>query len=133
MGTIRGLVRNSFSFAEIKDIVGRAGLPVHKLSHLKQKFRGGASKGQLMDGIDDLFQSLEISEQNRFVSYCIEEIIARKPSCENELEEVLARVGWGISEGEPYPLELQIDIDTTELPEELREGIKKCLKRFSGW
>lgn len=129
-GVIRDLLRNNFSFAEIKDVIGAAGLPVHKLSHLKQKFRGGASKGQLMDGIDDLYRELTISEQNRYISYCVQEITTRKPSCKEDLENILERVGWGLSDNEPYPLELQIDAELAELPETVQVGIKKCLRRF---
>lgn len=127
---LRGFIRNNFSFAEIKDLVGSAGLPIHELSHLQQRFRGGASKGQLMDGIDGLFLDLSDLEKKRFVSYCIEEILSLKPDSKEELEALLERVGWGISENEPYPIEIQIDFDTTDFPDEVKEEVKKCLKRF---
>ena len=54
-GSVRGIVREALSFAQIKDLVGESGLPVYRLSPLQQKSSGGASKGQLMDGIDGLF------------------------------------------------------------------------------
>lgn len=129
-GTIRGIIRSEFSFANIKDIVGAAGLPIHELAHLQQSFHGGTSKGQLMDAIEELFFNLSQTEKNRVVSYCIEEILNRKSSLKEDLEQVLERVGWGISGNEPYPLDLQMDIDTSELPEEMHNEVKKVLKRF---
>jgi hypothetical protein len=36
-GSLRGVVKNSFTFNQIKDIVGEIGLPVYKLAHLQQR------------------------------------------------------------------------------------------------
>ncbi|HHT9106796.1 MAG TPA: hypothetical protein ACFYD7_13140 [Candidatus Wujingus californicus] len=128
-GSIRGIVRDNFSFTQIKDLVGSAGLPVHTLSHLQQR-SGGASKGQLMDAIDGLVISLAPDERDRFVSACITEIIKIRPSLVPSLEEVLFRVGWGLSGEEPHPLDLRIDIDTVELSEQIRTSIANCLRRY---
>lgn len=128
--SLRGIIRDSFSFAEIKDIMGASGLPIHKLAHLQQKFSGGASKGQLMDGIDSLFLNLSIDEQNKFVSNCIKEILARNYSCNEKVEQVLKRIGWGLRGKEPYPLEIQIHDEKVNFPHYVQDGINKCLKRF---
>lgn len=129
-GSIRGIVRDAFSFVQIKDIVGAAGLPVHTLSHLQQRSSGGASKGQLMDAIDGLVTALVPDERDRFVSACITEIIRSRPRLVPSLEEVLFRVGWGLSGEEPHPLDLQIDIDTAELSTPIRTTIANCLRRY---
>jgi|SRR3972149_10506365 len=129
-GSIRGIVRDAFSFAQIKDLVGAAGLPVHTLGHLQQRSSGGASKGQLMDAIDGLVTALVSDERDRFVSACITEIIRSRPDIVPSLEEVLFRVGWGLSGEEPHPLDLQIDIDTAELSTPIRTAIANCLRRY---
>ena len=64
-GSIRGTVRESLSFAQIKDLVGEAGLPVHQLAHLQQRYSGGATKGQLMDGIDEILITHDEDARNR--------------------------------------------------------------------
>ena len=129
-GSLRGIIRDVFSFAEIKDVVGAAGLPVHTLAHLRQKFSGGASKGQLMDAIDALVGQLPSDDQDRFVIACIAETLTRRPASRASLEVVLSRVGWGIIGTEPHPFHLQIDLDTSSLKGPIREGIANCLRRY---
>lgn len=129
-GSIRGIIRDSFSFAQIKDLVGEAGLPIHKLSHLQQKFTGGNSKGQLMDAIDGLVNDLDCNEQDRYVAATITELVRRCKHFIPRLEEALLRVGWGLSGDEPHSLDLQIDIDTAELSERIRTAIANSLKRY---
>lgn len=77
-GLIRGILREHFTFHEIKDIVGAAGLPVEKLSHLQQKASGGASKGQLMGGVDALVNLLDPEKKDSFVLLCTQQIRSRK-------------------------------------------------------
>ena len=48
----------------------------------------------------------------------------------SEIEKALSIVGWGITERIPYPLELQIDIEISELPEEIEEELKQSVKRY---
>ncbi len=129
-GSIRGIVRDNFSFAQIKDLVGSAGLPVHTLSHLQQRYSGGASKGQLMDAIDGLVTNLDPDERDRYVSACITEIVRRSSSLIPSLEDVLLRVGWGLSGEQPHSLDLRIDLDTADLSEQMRTAISNCLRRY---
>ena len=128
-GTLRGILRE-FSFATIKDVVGAAGLSIEALSHLQQKFRGGSSKGQLMDGIDALVAALEPNRRGRFVIGCVEEMLGRNPDCRARVEIALARVGFGISGTTVYPLALQVDLSVAELPEEAGLNISKAIRRF---
>lgn len=128
--SIRGVLRNYFSFAEIKDLVGGAGLQIDKLAHLQQKSRGGTSKGQLMDAIDGLVSELDINVRDRFVTACIGDIVKENPGARIDLEAPLNRVGWRVSEEGPYPLVLQIDLETAELSKEVRDGVVKCLTRY---
>lgn len=127
---IRGLIRESFSFSEIKDIVGASGLAIYKLSHLQQKLSGGVSKGQLLDEIDRLYNGLTIEEKHGFLIKLLEIYLARKPEKEGYIEDALKIVGWGITGGIPYPLELQIDIEISRLPESIKIDLEKSIKRY---
>lgn len=127
---LRSEFRNSFSFAEIKDIAGKCGLPTHKLAHIQQSSRGGASKGQLMDELDKLYQELDLKNKDMVVKNLIKELATKNEKLKDKIEELLDRFGWGLSNYEPYPLELKIDIETVELPEKVQIGINKCLRRF---
>ncbi|HPA45118.1 MAG TPA: hypothetical protein PK395_05070, partial [bacterium] len=49
---LRVTLQNDFRFYDIKEIVGLAGLDLASIAHLEQKAEGGASKGQLITGID---------------------------------------------------------------------------------
>jgi hypothetical protein len=106
----------------MKDIAGVCGLPVHRLGHLQQGL-GGASKGQLMDAIDQLFAELDQASQDRVVISAVSEILRRVPESRQRVEEVLARIGWGISGLDIHPLTLQ-------LPEAAQEAVRNCLKRY---
>lgn len=129
-GSIRGVVREHFSFAEIKDLTGAAGLPIHELAHIQQKYSGGASKGQLMDHVDGLVGRLEPEQRDRFMSACVSEVLRRNEQCRGPLEEALARVGWGLSGTEPFPLRLQLDLETTQLPPPVQKSLADCLRRY---
>jgi hypothetical protein len=129
-GSIRGIIRESLSFAQIKDLVGEAGLPVRRLAHLQQKFKGGASKGQLMDGIDGLLNNLDEEANDRFVAACVEGLLKRNEALLEELRTTLGRVGWGVTCEGVYPLRLQIELETSTLNARMQEGIAKTLRRY---
>lgn len=127
---LRSEFRNSFSFAEIKDMAGKCGLQTHKLAHLQQRFKGGASKGQLMDELDRLYQELDLKDREMVVKNLLRELATKNKELKDKIEELLDRFGWGLSNYEPYPLELKIDIEMVELPEKVQDGINKSLRRF---
>jgi len=129
-GTLRGLVRNHHSFSDIKDLVGAAGLPIHRLAHLHQRLPGMASKGQLMDAIDALVGELAPEDQDRFVAGCVRELLRLTPALRPFVEEALATAGWGLSGLDPHPLRLQIDLELTELPAPVGDGLKQALRRY---
>lgn len=128
--SIRSTIKDSFSFSEIKDLLGRAGLPVHKLAHLQQKAGGGATKGQLMDGIDGLYSELTHEERHRFVCHVIENSIALKPDMLDSFNKALEVIGWGITNGIPYPLSLQINVEEVKLPEKIKRDLVKSIQRY---
>lgn len=129
-GSVRGVVREHLSFAEIKDLVGEAGLPIYKLAHLQQKGSRYTSKGQLMDGIDGLLNDLDEDARDRFVAACVECLMKRNSNLIEDLHTTLGRVGWGVTSGGIYPLRLQIELETFTLDERMQEGIAKTLRRY---
>jgi hypothetical protein len=48
----------------------------------------------------------------------------------DDLERVLLRFGWGLVDHVPYPLTLQVNIETSALPDVAREGLHKSLQRY---
>ena len=73
---IRAILRENFTFYEIKEIVGLAGFDVTLISHLEQRPGGGATKGQLITAIDKGFAQTE--NKAHFISIVVEEILKRK-------------------------------------------------------
>jgi len=127
---IRNTLRDNFSFADIKDIAGKAGLPVYSIGHITQKYSGGSSKGQLMDELDKLFSKLNPSDQSRVIIYTIEVSIKAQSKLVSIIDEDLRRIGWYISDGNLLPLTLQVDISLTDLPDNINQNLKKSLVRF---
>lgn len=128
---LRGIIIDAYSFNEIKALAGAAGLPVHQLGHLQQRsgFRS-STKGQLMDGVDGIFVELPESEQDRVVRNIVHDLWDQRERVREQLSDLLERVGWGITGGEPHPLELQVDIEISTLPDEERKLVSKSLSRF---
>lgn len=130
-GSIRGVIREPLSFSQIKDLVGNAGLPIYKLSHLQQSGTGYTSKGQLMDAVDGLFNNIDEDAQDRFVIACVESLSKRSDSYLENIRTTLGRLGWGVTpSGGVYPLRLQIELETSKLSDRIQEGIDKTLRRY---
>lgn len=122
-------VLREFSFADIKDIVGAATLPIHRLHHLHQG-SSYTSKGQLMSAIDGLYSGLIPDHQRRVVTHCISEMLDRDDSWRGKLEELLSRFGWGLAGTEPHPLHLQVNVEVVRLPDAIQKGLEKGLRRY---
>ena len=127
---IRKLIHDSLSFNEIKNFTGAVGLPIYKIANLQQKSGGGATKGQLLDEIDGLYNKLSTEKKQIFLTKFIEIYLTDKPNKESYINDALKNIGWGITSGTPYPLELQIDIEISKLPEGIQENLEKSIKRY---
>lgn len=129
-GSLRGLIRDSFTFSQIKELAGASGLPIQRLSHLQQRQlpTKGASKSQLLDAIDDLLN--EQNEPNRNVEFFIQEIIQRKPQIYEALDETLQRFGWYLEGETPCRMDLQCDLGTEDLREEVQNALSLCFRRY---
>ena len=127
---LRSVLQNSFSFYDIKQIVGLAGLDLARISHLEQKQGGGASKGQLMTGVDQALPDFDREMLKRFVGILAEEMLTRRSDVRPSIELHLARLGYDLVDTAVIPLEL---LDTTalpELPQESRADLKKAAQRL---
>jgi hypothetical protein len=127
---IRGILRKEYSFSEIKEIGGKAGLPVFEIHKIQQKYKGGNSKGQLMDALDGLFAEENSDSQNRIVKNVLKEICTSKPELKKEVEQTIRTTGWAISDKcEPFPLRMQIRLLKPE-NDIVSEGIEKAMARY---
>lgn len=128
-----------YSTKTIKEILGRAGLPVFKIEY------PGTHKGPVLDGADALMRQMDEDSRDKLVVACVEEIVAfenrkNENASENgqaasikslqELEQSLARLGYGIAGKNVFPLTLQLDLETASLPVEVSEAIAEALQRY---
>lgn len=112
-GAIRAPLTD-FSFTDMKEIVGLAGMDVTHLAHLQQGGTRMVTKGHLRDAMDALLRDMPTKSQRRFVRIVAEEILRRDPSLEADLRGHLVRLGWTLHGGAVIPLKL---LDVSELPD----------------
>lgn len=127
---LRAALENNFRFYDIKEIVGLAGLDITELAHLEQKSGGGASKGQLMTGIDRAFRELNYESRQRFVAIVSEEVLKRRSDTQELLSQHLSRLGLVLTEGAIIPLQLYDPQELAEIPAEPRGDLIKAAQRF---
>jgi hypothetical protein len=116
----------------MKTFASSAGLPVTKLSHLRQTSGGGRStgKGELADALDSLFNELDEDGQDRVTANLISDLLRRSVRDHDRFVELLERAGWTLLGGEPVPLDLRLDALPTSLPEGLQDGLAKAARRY---
>ena len=129
-GPVRSLLQDNFSFGDIKSIVGTAGLDLTKIAHLNQA-PGGASKGQLMTGIDRAYGELAPRPKNQFVTLAVEEMLRRRQEIAEILDERLSRLGWSVINGRPVPMELLNKSELLAVPQESHADLLKAATRFT--
>lgn len=89
----------AFSFYDIKEIVGLAGIDVTRLARLEQRPGGGASKGQLITALDHEIGNLDEHSKSTVLTRIAEQIIERRPTQKIKLDACLERLGWQFVEG----------------------------------
>lgn len=130
---LRSALQNYFSFYEIKEIVGLAGLDLTlpTIANLEQKAGGGASKGQLMTGIDGTLRGLDDERKQSFIAIVAEEVIPKlRPEIREKLEGHLSRLGLGIAGNTVAPLKIFDVSELAELPVESRDDMIKAVQRL---
>lgn len=121
----------SLTFTQMKEAAAASGLPTTKLSDLRQTSGGGrsASKAELADAIDGLFNKLDKVGQDQTALHMVTELL-RRSSNRERLEELLERVGWHLVGDEPVPLDLRLDLPPDTLPDPVREAFVKAVRRY---
>lgn len=115
-GPLRGIVRDRFTFADMKDLAAAAGLPVQRLAHLRQGSAGYTSKGELMNSIEGLLMELPKEQQDAVVSAYAYQVLARQPALRADLVSVFTRLGLSIeSDGSLVPSQA-LHADDQETP-----------------
>lgn len=128
---LRSALENDFSFNQIKQIVSLAGLDLTGISHLEQKAGGGASKGQLITGIDRIIRDVDDERKQKFIEIVAEEVIPKlSTEIREELESHLGKWGLGIAGHAVVPLKIFDPSELAELPLSSRDDMVKAAQRF---
>lgn len=127
---VRTCLQEEFTFSQIKEIVGLAGVDLAALSHLDQRPGNGVTKGQLMTALDRLVGNMDEASKGRFVVLSIEESLRRRDTLEERLAELLSRLGWAYSGGTLAPLGVFDPLDLDETPGDSHCDLRKAAARF---
>ena len=127
---LRATLQQEFTFYDIKEIVGLGGFDLASIAHLEQKERGGASKGQLMTGIDLGLGILDEESVKRFIAVVAEEVLKRRPDSQESLNDNLSRLGWTLSGNSVIPITILDNSVLPELPNEARHDLTKAARRL---
>ena len=74
---LAAVLRESYSFYNIKEVMGLAGLDVTRLAHLEQRQGGGASKGQLITALDGEVGCLDNVTKQGVLNHLAETIVSQ--------------------------------------------------------
>jgi len=127
---VSAILQDNFTFYDIKQIVGLAGFDKGSIAHLEQKQGGGASKGQLITGIDKGYSNFSEKDKKHFLNIVVEEILDRNPAVIDKLNKYLSRLGWAVEGGAVIPVEIFDVSDLPELHEKAKEDLMKSAQRF---
>ena len=129
-GALRVALPEAFTFYEIKEIAGLAGIDMTRLAALVQRAGGGASKGQLITALDREVGELDHRTKSRVLNFMAEEIVTRQPAHSEHLTERLRRLGWQFVDGSLIPIELFDVAELAELPDAARDDLVKAATRL---
>ncbi len=124
------ILEENFTFANIKQIVGLAGLGRILLSHMEQKYSGGNSKSQLINEIDKNIKELSDEDFKHFVNIVTEEILERDIAVRPKLDKYLERLGWQLYDNKIIPIEILDLSELKELHKKSHEDLIKASIRF---
>lgn len=129
-GVLRVVLKDAFSFYEIKELVGVAGIDVTRLGYLEQKTGGGsASKGQLITALDRDIAQLNGAEKSRLLNYLAEEVVRQRPDQSESMNDYLERLGWQFADGKLVPIDVFDIAELTDLPGVSRIDLLKAATR----
>ena len=129
-GAVRVVLKDAFSFYEIKDVAGLAGIDVTRLARLEEKAGGGASKGQLMTALDREIAQLDHAEKSRVLNHLAEEVVRQRPYQSECLEDYLERLGWQFADGKLVPIDVFDIAELADLPDVSKTDLLKAAGRL---
>jgi hypothetical protein len=132
------------SAAAMMDSLTRAGLLRGSVSPRQGQMSETRRKELLVDDVTAVMAQWDAHERQRFAVHLIEDVVKQsaprvsfgwsgeptQDPVRDELERVLLRFGWGLVDHVPYPLALQVNIETSALPDVARDGLHKALQRY---
>jgi len=128
--SLRSIVKEGCTFAEIKDLVASAALPVEELSHLQQRSlpARGASKSQLLDAVDDLIAK----ERNptQAIQNLVAALLQQKRHLHDKIAECVRRFGWAVEDDQLRPSDFQVEGALVDFSTEMRELLRTAYSRF---
>lgn len=127
---VSAVLKNTFSFYDIKEIVGLAGFDSTKISHLVQRSGSSVSKGQLITEIEQHLSEFTTDEKRRFINIVVEEMLIKNNSIEEQLEQYLSRLGWQVIDASVIPIDILDRSELEELDETCKKDLMKAAKRF---
>ena len=129
-GALRVVLKDVFSFYDIKSISGLAGIDVTRFASLVQRPGGGASKGQLISALDYEVGQLDTTTKRIVLTRIAEEIVRQHPDQKERLDEYLEQLGWQFVSEKLIPIELFDVAELAEFPEEARPDLTKAAIRL---
>lgn len=129
-GALRAILRDAFSFYDIKEIAGLAGIDVTRFASLVQRAGGGALKGQLITALDAEIGRLDPATKSRVLTHIAEELVRQRPTRADRLDEYLERLGWQFGNGRLIPIELFDVTELAELPDATRTDLVTAAARL---
>ena len=129
-GALRVVLKDAFSFYEIKELAGLAGIDVTRLARLEQKAGGGASKGQLMTALDREIAQLDHAEKSRVLNHFAEEVVGQHPNQSESLNDYLERLGWQFADGKLIPIDVFNISELADLPDVSKADLLKAAARL---
>jgi hypothetical protein len=95
---LRGTVRESLTFSEIKDVAGSAGLSLERLANLQQRQMPGRSnsKTELLDEIGVLVAEVDESEKREVILEFVRKCIEKHPERQDQILQHAKKVGFSL-------------------------------------
>lgn len=127
---IRATVKDGCTFAEIKDLVASAAVPVERLSHLQQRSlpARGASKSELLDAVDDLIGDEQ--HPTEAIQRLIAAFLQRKPHLHSRIAQCVQQFGWTVENGQLRPSDFQVQGASVDFSTEVRELLRTAYTRY---
>ena len=124
----------SFTFSNIKNILGLSGFDRTILSELQQNHTDSgkptSSKANLIEAVDKELKNWAYNNKKHFLNILTEEIIKNNPDIEEELQSHLERLGWQFYKKQVIPIEILDISELSEMNESSHRDLIKASIRF---